>query len=65
MATYVEYDATPGQSQKPVPYREPVVPYRPSFMDAHHVLGVAHHFPENAPKASQKANLKLKSLRYS
>ena len=41
IATYAEYDATPGQSQKPVPYREPVVPYGPGFTDAHHMLGAA------------------------
>ena len=41
IGTYAEYDATPGQSQKPVPYRSPRVPYGPAFTDAHHVLGVA------------------------
>ncbi len=41
VATYAEYDATPGQSQKPVPYQEPVVPFAAGFTDAHHVLGVS------------------------
>jgi aminobenzoyl-glutamate utilization protein B len=41
IATYAEYDATPGQSQKPVPYREAVVPHAAGFTDAHHMLGTA------------------------
>jgi len=38
---YAEYDATPGNSQKPVPYREPVIPHGPGFEDAHNMLGAA------------------------
>jgi len=38
---FAEYDATPGHSQKPVPYEEPEVPYGPGFTDAHNMLGVA------------------------
>ena len=41
LATYAEYDASPGQSQKPVPYQEAVVPFAAGFTDAHHVLGVS------------------------
>jgi aminobenzoyl-glutamate utilization protein B len=41
IATYAEYDATPGNSQKPVPFREPVVPHAPGFEDKHNMLGVA------------------------
>ena len=37
---YAEYDATPGNSQKPVPYREPVVPHAAGFEDIHNGLGV-------------------------
>jgi aminobenzoyl-glutamate utilization protein B len=38
---FAEYDATPGHSQKPVPYEEPIVQYGPGFTDAHNMLGVA------------------------
>jgi aminobenzoyl-glutamate utilization protein B len=38
---FAEYDATPGHSQRPVPYEEPEVPYGPGFTDAHNMLGVA------------------------
>ena len=38
---YAEYDATPGNSQKPVPYKEPVVAHGPGFEDAHNMLGAA------------------------
>jgi aminobenzoyl-glutamate utilization protein B len=41
---FAEYDATPGHSQKPVPYEEPDVPYGPGFTDAHNMLGVASCF---------------------
>lgn len=39
IATYAEYDAPAGNSQKPVPYREPIVPYAPGH-DSHNLLGV-------------------------
>lgn len=39
IATYAEYDAPAGNSQKPVPYREPVIPYAPGH-DSHNILGV-------------------------
>jgi len=38
IATYAEYDAPAGNSQKSVPYREPVVPYAPGH-DSHNILG--------------------------
>ena len=38
---FAEYDATPGHSQRPVPYEETDVPYGPGFTDAHNMLGVA------------------------
>ncbi len=38
---YAEYDATPGLSQKTVPYKDPVVPHGPGFEDAHNMLGAA------------------------
>jgi len=41
IATYGEYDARRGLSQKAVPYKEPVIPYGPGFTDAHNMLGVA------------------------
>ena len=41
---FAEYDATPGHSQKPVPYEIPDVPYAPGFTDAHNMLGVAGCF---------------------
>lgn len=47
---FAEYDATPGHSQKPVPYEEPDVPYGPGFTDAHNMLGVAGCFAAAAFK---------------
>ena len=47
---FAEYDATPGHSQKPVPYEEPEVPYGPGFTDAHNMLGVAGCFAAAALK---------------
>lgn len=47
---FAEYDATPGHSQKPVPYEEPEVPYGPGFTDAHNMLGVAGCFAAAAFK---------------
>jgi aminobenzoyl-glutamate utilization protein B len=41
IATYAEYDATPGNSQKPIPYREPIVPHGPGFEDKHNMLGTS------------------------
>lgn len=38
---FAEYDATPGESQKPVPYREAFVPHAAGFSDLHNGLGVA------------------------
>ncbi|WP_214106249.1 hypothetical protein [Acrocarpospora catenulata] len=40
---YAEYDATPGYSQDPVPYRSPragLHKWAPGFTDSHHTLGV-------------------------
>ncbi len=41
---FAEYDATPGHSQKAVPWDEPAVPYAAGFTDAHNMLGVAACF---------------------
>ena len=49
---FAEYDATPGHSQKPVPYDAPDVPYAPGFTDAHNMLGVASCFSAGAMKAA-------------
>jgi len=49
---FAEYDATPGHSQKPVPYDAPDVPYAPGFTDAHNMLGVASCFSAGALKAA-------------
>lgn len=59
IATSAEYDATPGQSQKPVPFREPRVPYGPAFTDAHHMLGVA----ASTAAAATAAVLRRRNLR--
>jgi len=56
---YAEYDATPGNSQKPVPYKEPVVPHGPGFEDAHNMLGAASTGAVVAAKeAIEKHNLR-------
>jgi aminobenzoyl-glutamate utilization protein B len=47
---FAEYDATPGHSQKAVPWDEPAVPYGPGFTDAHNMLGVASCFAAVALK---------------
>lgn len=47
---FAEYDATPGHSQKAVPYEEPDVPYGPGFTDAHNMIGVAGCFAAVALK---------------
>jgi aminobenzoyl-glutamate utilization protein B len=55
---YAEYDATPGESQKPVPYKAPVVPHGPGFGDAHNMLGAASSGAAVAVKeVLQKHNL--------
>jgi aminobenzoyl-glutamate utilization protein B len=59
ISTYAEYDATPGQSQEPVPYRKPRVPYGPGFTDAHHMLGAA----ASAAAAATVATMREHSLR--
>ncbi|TEU11624.1 amidohydrolase [Candidatus Bathyarchaeota archaeon] len=41
MGFFAEYDATPGHSQRAVPYEEPAVPHGPGFTDAHNMIGVA------------------------
>ena len=53
---FAEYDATPGHSQKPVPWDEPAVPYGPGFTDAHNMLGVASCF---AAVVLKEASLKF------
>ena len=61
---FAEYDATPGHSQKAVPWDEPVVPYAPGFTDAHNMLGVASCFAaialkETAEKHGIDAKIRL------
>ena len=51
---FAEYDATPGHSQKPVPWDEPAVPYGPGFTDAHNMLGVASCFAAVALKRASE-----------
>jgi aminobenzoyl-glutamate utilization protein B len=44
LASYAEYDAVPGHSQKPVPYKAPrdgFHPWAPGHTDPHSALGVA------------------------
>jgi aminobenzoyl-glutamate utilization protein B len=41
MGFFAEYDATPGHSQKAVPFESPAVQYGPGFTDAHNMIGVA------------------------
>jgi len=42
LATYAEYDATPGNSQKQgVPYPDPIVAHAPGFEDKHNMLGTS------------------------
>ena len=38
---FAEYDATPGHSQRAVPYEDPAVRHGPGFTDAHNMIGVA------------------------
>ena len=47
---FAEYDATPGHSQRAVPWDEPAVPYGAGFTDAHNMLGVASCFAAMALK---------------
>jgi aminobenzoyl-glutamate utilization protein B len=47
---FAEYDATPGHSQKAVPWNEPAVNYGAGFTDAHNMLGVASCFAAVALK---------------
>jgi aminobenzoyl-glutamate utilization protein B len=49
---FAEYDATPGHSQKPVPWDEPAVPYGAGFTDAHNMLGTAACFAATAFKTA-------------
>ncbi|MCW4048598.1 MAG: amidohydrolase [Candidatus Bathyarchaeota archaeon] len=58
---FAEYDATPGHSQKPVPYDDPEVPYAPGFTDAHNMLGVASCLAAAALKhVSKEKDLKVR-----
>ncbi len=58
---FAEYDATPGQSQRPVPWREPIIPHGPGFTDAHNMLGVASCFAASALKyAAETHGLKVR-----
>src|SRR4030042_3623726 len=51
---FAEYDATPGHSQRPVPYEEPEVPYGPGFTDAPNMLGGASVMAALAVKHSSE-----------
>jgi len=58
---FAEYDATPGHSQRAVPWDEPAVPYGAGFTDAHNMLGVASCFAATATKvAAEKHNIPVK-----
>jgi len=58
---FAEYDATPGHSQKAVPWDEPAVPYGAGFTDAHNMLGVASCFAAVALKeATERHRLPIK-----
>ena len=58
---FAEYDATPGHSQKAVPWDEPAVPYGAGFTDAHKMLGVASCLAAVALKeAAERHRLPLK-----
>jgi aminobenzoyl-glutamate utilization protein B len=58
---FAEYDATPGHSQRAVPWDEPAVPYGAGFTDAHNMLGVASCFAAVATKeAAEKHKLPVK-----
>jgi aminobenzoyl-glutamate utilization protein B len=58
---FAEYDATPGHSQKSVPWEEPAVPHGPGFTDAHNMIGVASCFSAVALKeASLEHGLDIK-----
>lgn len=58
IATYAEYDAPAGNSQKAVSHREPVVAYAPGH-DSHNVLGAAATGAIIAAKmAMEKHNLR-------
>lgn len=58
---FAEYDATPGHSQKPIPWDEPAVPYGPGFTDAHNMLGVASCFAAVAlKKASEEHKIPVR-----
>jgi aminobenzoyl-glutamate utilization protein B len=59
VATYLEYDACAGYSQDAVPYRKPIIPHGPGFLDAHNMLGVAAAFGfVGAKEAMEKHGLK-------
>jgi len=51
---FAEYDATPGHSQKAVPWEEPAVTYGAGFTDAHNMLGVASCFAAIALKETSE-----------
>lgn len=53
---FAEYDATPGHSQKAVPWEEPAVPHGPGFTDAHNMLGVASCFAAAALKEAAQTH---------
>jgi aminobenzoyl-glutamate utilization protein B len=56
IGTYAEYDAVPGNSQKAVTHKEPVIPYAPGHTDPHSALGVAALAAILATRESMKAN---------
>lgn len=51
---YAEYDATPGNSQKPVAWREPFTPQGAGFEDTHNSLGAGSSGAAVATKRSME-----------
>jgi aminobenzoyl-glutamate utilization protein B len=53
---FAEYDATPGNSQKPVAWREPVRPRGAGFEDGHNILGAASSAAAVATKVAMESH---------
>ncbi len=53
---FAEYDATPGHSQRAVPWEEPATPHGPGFTDAHNMIGVASCFSAAAVKEAAQSH---------
>ena len=63
LGTYAEYDAVPGQSQKPTSHKEPIIPYGPAHTDPHSALGVASLAAIMASKEAMEKNRLKGTLR--